>query len=211
MNIIFDLDGTLVDSQSGVVKALEHVINRHNGLMPIDTRNLIGPPLRTIIESCLKTEDPSVIEKVAEDFKVAYDGDFYKQTAMYPGVEKMLASLQSCGHRLLIATNKRATPTKKILEFLKIKTFFNHVYCVDTFPHVGTKGKLLQKIFIELNIDPKSTMYIGDRDEDAFAAKTANVKFFHVNWGYGDESEDTDSISHCAELTERIKNYASSY
>jgi phosphoglycolate phosphatase len=204
MNIIFDLDGTLVDSKFGVIKALEHAIMKHGGEMPSDTDRLIGPPLRTIIESCLQTDDVILVDQIAQDFKTAYDETFYRITSPYDGIENMLKNLKRPEHRLIIATNKRTIPTKNILHFLKIDFFFDHVFCIDTFNDINSKDKMLERILFTLDITPESSIYIGDRDEDAEAARYANMKFLRVGWGFGENSQGMDSVKSSLDLSQKI-------
>lgn len=209
MNIIFDLDGTLVDSKLGVIKALQHAITKHGGQMPSNTDSLIGPPLKTIIEACLQTEDTALVNQVTQDFKEAYDENFYKNTLLYDGIENMLTDLKRPEHKLIIATNKRSIPTKKILHFLKIDIFFDYIFCVDTFSDINSKDKLLEKIIVQLDVTPDSSIYIGDRDEDAEAARYASMKFLRVDWGFGENSQVMDSVKSSLDLPHKILAHVS--
>ena len=188
MNLIFDLDGTLVDSATGVLSALHHVIVEHqiphgNEL----TSELIGPPLRDIVTQLVGNRpDEVIINAMIDTFKRYYDEKGVYKTLVYEGVTQMLRELKNQGHSLYIATNKRMEPTQALMEYFSWGDYFFGVYSLDSFnPVLKDKASLLRKVINTQSLVLADTIYIGDRPEDREAAIQSNLKFLHASWGYG--------------------------
>lgn len=187
-SIIFDLDGTLIDSAPSILSSLQAALaaaaicpNR-----PLD-QNLIGPPLAQIMAEVVGDEHQERIPEIMELFKVHYDTTGYLNTIFYPGIPEMLAQLQKKKIDLYIATNKRITPTLKILNHLGWSGFFKGVYSLDHFkPAVADKSTMLARVVYDLNYCVNDLVYVGDRSEDAEAAKKNRIPFLFASWGYGE-------------------------
>jgi phosphoglycolate phosphatase len=187
-SIIFDLDGTLIDSAPSILSSLQAALgaaaicpNR-----PLD-QNLIGPPLAQIMAEVLGDEHQERIPEIIELFKVHYDTTGYLNTIFYPGIPEMLAQLQKKNIDLYIATNKRITPTLKILNHLGWSGFFKEVYSLDYFkPAVADKATMLARVVSDLNYCVNDLVYVGDRSEDAEAAQKNSIPFLFASWGYGE-------------------------
>lgn len=195
-SIIFDLDGTLIDSAPSILSSLQAALgaaaicpNR-----PLD-QNLIGPPLEKIIAEVLGDEHQERISEIIELFKVHYDTTGYLNTIFYPGIPEMLTQLQKKNIDLYIATNKRITPTLKILNHLGWSGFFKEVYSLDYFtPAVADKSTMLSRILKDLEKDAHDLVYVGDRAEDVVAANKNSIPFLWVTWGYGEGVGNTEKI-----------------
>ena len=112
--VIFDLDGTLVDSSSGILAAYARAFTSCGltPVMPLNAR-IIGPPLRNTFSQLLGTTNPNDLDRLTDKFKMFYDSEGYLETHPFAGVNAMLRDLYDAGHSMHIATNKRSLPTNE--------------------------------------------------------------------------------------------------
>jgi phosphoglycolate phosphatase len=186
--LIFDLDGTLIDSAPSILGSLAMALDEAGVTAKVPfASHLIGPPLQETLSILTGVDDPQVINTYVEAFKRHYDGGGYKQTEIYPGVADLLANLHSSEFTLHLATNKRLAPTRLILDYLGWGKYFQSVYALDRYqPRLPDKGALLQHLLIEQALQPAEVLYIGDKIEDGLAAEQNDMAFLGVTWGYGD-------------------------
>ncbi len=195
-SVIFDLDGTLIDSQESILSAISIALHE-SGLeikIPV-TSELIGPPLIETISKITEVKDLLILNAVANRFKQHYDSFGYRDSVAYSGIKQLLASLCNLDYSLYIATNKRLIPTLKILDYLSLDSFFSAIYSIDLNPKKPFKNKaeMISRLLSNELIDPKLAIYIGDRDEDYVAAKENSLQCILVEWGYGSKmSKDND-------------------
>lgn len=192
-SIIFDLDGTLIDSSPSILASFKGAFSKAN-LQPVKplTPEIIGPPLKETLKNLLGENDTEKIDQLAEFFKESYDTEGYKQTQAFAGVEHLLAELSKT-KPLYIATNKRIKPTLLILEHLGWQQYFKGVYALDM-PEAAAinKAELIAYVLRTLSIKTTEAIYIGDRVEDKKAALANNLDFCYAKWGY-DAEADADS------------------
>lgn len=193
MNIIFDLDGTLIDSSKGILSALEMAFEACN-IKPkqILTEQLIGPPLSKLLPLLLDDENLSHVEPLAIAFKERYDNEGYKTLSVFSGVETILATLSEQGHVLYIATNKRSVPTQKIIKHLAWNDYFHEIYALDSFSGLASKQYLIERIIELHNIAKQDTIYIGDTVADFQAAKANELLYIMALWGYDSDGWQGD-------------------
>lgn len=187
-SIIFDLDGTLIDSAPSILTSLQAALNEAS-VTPCHplSQSLIGPPLPQIISDVLGKEQQASIADVIECFKRHYDTQGYKGSLAYPGIQDLLLRLKQTDIDLYIATNKRISPTKSILNYLGWNDYFKKVYALDYFqPAVLDKSTMLSRVVDEVKKNSKDLIYVGDRAEDADAAKENKMSFLWASWGYGE-------------------------
>lgn len=185
--LLFDLDGTLIDSSASILAALASALDREGRVpvAPLD-QSLIGPPLRTTLRRIAGCEDPELIERLADHFLENYDTVGYRQTQPYPGVDAALRTLAAHGHALFIVTNKRIRPTSRILDLLNWTKLFTGAYALDVLdPVAPSKSALIRWVLATHAIDPTTACLIGDTPEDAQAAADNELRFIGVRWGYG--------------------------
>jgi len=186
-NLVFDLDGTLIDSSSSILEGLRGAFAAcsRQPMRPL-AAELIGPPLRQTLALLAGTEDDAVLQPLAEAFKAHYDNEGYRLTRVFPGVAEMLEVLAAADYPMFIATNKRVHPTLLILSHLDWGKLFRGVYALDAFdPPLRDKSAMLERILGLHKLDPHATLYIGDRDEDSAAAAANAMPFAWASWGYG--------------------------
>ncbi|MDD3352506.1 HAD hydrolase-like protein [Zoogloea sp.] len=186
-HILFDLDGTLIDSAPAILASYREAFARCGvaPARPID-ESIVGPPLTETLQLLTGSHDQALIGRLAEGFKASYDREGYTQTAAYAGVAEMLEALKSAGLQLSIATNKRIHPTRLILEHLGWSPCFDHVYALDLFaPRLPHKAAMIARLLADHALPQDASIYIGDRSEDGESADANGLPFIAATWGYG--------------------------
>jgi len=191
--VIFDLDGTLVDSASGILCVFESLLFKHNiePQKPLN-QSLIGPPLKSTLSTLTGSADETFLNMLESEFKSDYDNEGFKKTIPFNGIEEMLRQLKCNNVEMHLATNKRLLPTQKILTSLEWKSYFRTLYTSDNGLIAFESKKVMIKSLIEENQLTKSNLYyIGDRKDDALAANYCGINFIKAGWGYDDFDNDT--------------------
>jgi phosphoglycolate phosphatase len=195
--VLFDLDGTLVDSSIGVLSSLAAAFD-NSGCVPTKSfsTELIGPPLRETLCLVSGDSDPLLLDQLAANFKAHYDTIGFQETSPFPGVDQMLQSLADAKLPLHIATNKRQRPTSQILDALGWTSLFDLVLSPDSFnPPLPSKAAILSSLLAKVSLDAKDCLYIGDRFDDYNAAQESGIPFALAEWGFeGDVSDFPPNI-----------------
>jgi len=185
LNIIFDLDGTLIDSRPGITASLKLALEDAGQDQPLTPDQVpIGPPLVELVQSITGLSDQRRIDFVVKRFAFHYDSSGYQHSTLFDGVYSFLEALHSSSASLYIATNKRIDPTLKILEHLSISRFFNNVFALDSCPGgYLSKSDMLKSLIEHCSLGPH-TVYVGDRYDDLKAAVNNSLAFRFPLWGY---------------------------
>jgi phosphoglycolate phosphatase len=184
---LFDLDGTLVDSVPGVQHAMQTAWQAvQPGHTLPDVRQLMGPPIREMFRRCLVEPSDGLLDELEGRFRVAYDGEGWRRTSVFPGVLEALDALRSCGVRCLGVTNKPGRPTQRILEYCGLAGRFEMFLSPDSrVPAFASKTHMVQALVTEGRINPPESALIGDTIEDARVARACGLRFVAFADGYG--------------------------
>lgn len=189
-NLLFDLDGTLIDSKQGITNSVKYAL-KYFGIQVKcieDLYKFIGPPLRESFSQYygFNKEDTEIaVTKYREYF---LENGIYQNT-LYAGVPEMLRKLKNANKNLIIATSKVEEYTKQILENLQISSYFSYV-CGSTFDDSRSKkAQIINYILTTNNLSSKNTIMIGDRSHDIVGAKEMNLDSIGVLYGYGSYDE----------------------
>ena len=204
-NYIFDLDGTLINSCEEVMECFEKAFELSE--YPIDksrlTDNLIGPPLREIVQNIApELKDEVIFERIIKNFRNVYDNDTDDKSKLYDGILDKLAELKNNGNRIFLATLKPTKPTKRILRDFGLN-IFEDVYTIDKFEKFMTKTEMITDILKKYDLDKTETVMIGDAVSDVIAAKEAGIAGIGALWGYG--SDKTDLIKNSKFVIKNIR------
>jgi phosphoglycolate phosphatase len=187
-HILFDFDGTLIDSAPYVLTAYKQAFAEYDITPKVAiTESIIGPPLIATIEMLIGEDNPTLVQQLADKFMELYDGGVAENTFFYDGVGTMLNRFKEQGYQLHIATNKRYKPTEAILKHLGFFDTFTEVRAVDQLPEgKRSKAQLIKEIMAKHAIAIEDAIYVGDKLDDFNAADANEVKFVAAGWGYGD-------------------------
>ncbi len=188
--IIFDLDGTLIDSAHDVGAAVNRVLADH-GLAPIEAaeqRALMGEGgrVRTRKAFALRGRllDDAELSARVRDFVRYYGEKPVESTVPYAGVPETLRRLAAAGVRIGVCTNKYEASARDVLARLGLMPLVEDVAGADSFdvrkPHPGHILKLLAR----MDADPATALMVGDSIHDVEAAHAAGLKVIAVSWGY---------------------------
>lgn len=188
--LIFDFDGTLIDSAPGILATYAEVLSAAGitPAVPLD-QHLIGPPLQPTMERLVgnRRDDTALLQALVEDFKQRYASTGVAHTPAYPGADDTLRILRQQGYTLYLATNKRAEPTLALLEKFRWQAHFQRVYCIDSpQPPFADKTAMLQQLLLENDLTSEQCLYLGDTRGDYLSATACNIAFAAALWGYGD-------------------------
>jgi len=204
--IIFDMDGTLVDSSITLVNAINHVRNNLS-LEPMSEDNILGKLNDHTINSAQYFYE-------TDSFKADHEiwfGEYYKnnhkrELRLYDGIEELLIELKERGFKLAVATNAYRVSTKQSLIYLDIVNYFDAVVCGDEVPRAKPYPDMLYKILDELNIEANEAIFVGDGERDEEASKNANIDYIMVHWGFSNY-KDADAVHTIKQLKEKILEF----
>ncbi len=183
--IIFDMDGTILDSSKSITKSINFVRNEL-GLSPFSVEKitkLINMPDQDLPK--LFYEDIKPYSECRKIFEKHYHENCIKDMRLYNGIRELLRELNR-DFLLAVATNAYEMFAKKMLEHLEINNYFEMIVGSDTIGARKPDPKVIQYILNTLNINEKEALFVGDSLKDEQAAKNANIKYIFADWGYGE-------------------------
>jgi phosphoglycolate phosphatase len=190
--IIFDLDGTLVDTAPDLISALNFVLDRE-GLRPVPlhaARNMIGAGARKLIERGLEVEGRAAtakeIDRMTADFIEYYAEHIADASRPFEGLEGALDDLSASGCRLAVCTNKLEWLSKRLLDQLGLSLRFAAICGADTFGVSKPDPAILQQTVARAGGKLASTIMVGDAGTDIGVARRAGVPVIGVSFGYTD-------------------------
>jgi len=190
VTVVFDLDGTLVDTAPDLCKALNHVLAQ-NGHKPIalpTVRQIVGRGARALIARGFAETGEDVpearMDALTEDFVAFYRDHIADESRPFPGVVDVLQRLKDMGARLGVCTNKRQVPSDELLQALKIDHFFDAVVGADSVESRKPDPAHILATIERAGGTPERAIMIGDSPPDVDAAKAAGVPVIAVTFGY---------------------------
>lgn len=185
--LIFDLDGTLVDSLPGIEFSVRAAFSSCK-LPPIhdSLRDWIGPPIRVILAQVGGVLEESVLTSLEQAFRKSYDAEGWRMTACYPDVRRILGIMLKEGYRLFIVSNKPLQISRRILEAEGILDLFEMIITRDSrSPEYSGKEEMIRSLMCDRGVSPDDCLFAGDTIEDAEAAKLTGIRFAFLTHGYG--------------------------
>jgi phosphoglycolate phosphatase len=215
MLIVFDLDGTLIDSSKDLALAM-NATREHLGMPPIAPElvySFVGNGVRVLVQRALGSEASEELVDRGHRFFISHYGTHATDnTHLYPGVDDVLARL-SAKHQLAILTNKPEQISQNIAKALGIATYFRKIYGGDRFETKKPDPVGLLAIMHDLETNAAQTLMIGDSTVDIQTARNASVKSCGVMWGFQPDSLKNSSpdwlIRRPAEVLECVEWYES--
>jgi phosphoglycolate phosphatase len=188
--IVFDLDGTLVDTAPDLISALNHVL-AGEGLPAVplaSARNMIGAGARKLIERGLEADGRAMsiddLNRLTAEFIEHYAAHIADASRPFEGLEDALDDLAARGFRLAVCTNKLEWLSKRLLDQLKLSPRFAAICGADTFGVAKPDPAILQQTVARAGGDLASTIMVGDAGTDIGVARRARVPVIGVSFGY---------------------------
>ena len=192
LTIVFDLDGTLVDTAPDLIDTL-NLILRQQGLpiVPFATaRNMIGGGAKGMIERALAAEGRSCstkeVEHLYKAFVAHYAAHIADRSLPFPNLEATLDGLAAAGYRLAVCTNKLEWLSIRLLQTLKLEQHFAAICGQDTFGMQKPDPEIFRRTVRRAGGEPTRAIMIGDSKTDIATARAAGVPVIAVDFGYSD-------------------------
>ncbi|WP_044418638.1 HAD family hydrolase [Halarcobacter anaerophilus] len=199
--IIFDMDGTLVNSGTSITNTVNYV--RENlGFEKMEKNYIlekVNDPAINTAKFFYGTE--SITQQQKELFENHYRETCLEDLELYEGVFELIDDLSS-EFVLTVATNANSNFAKKMLSHLEIEKYFKTIVGYDSVKKPKPNPEMINKILNKHNIEKENAQLIGDSHKDIIAAKNAGVDWVLVNWGFSNYKKD--AIQNIKELEERI-------
>lgn len=190
MLILFDLDGTLINSEIGIFAGVRHSLATVGADVPDDTvlRSWIGPPLRGSFGELLNGDSERVEQAVAAYSQRFHDVGWSEHT-VYPGIADLISALAGAGHKLAVVTSKVRPHAEPIIAHLPFGDAFDALYAPDPSTSKSEKAEMIATAVADFGHIVDDVIMIGDRHFDIDGAVANGVRGIGVLWGFGDPEE----------------------
>ena len=199
--ILFDLDGTLIDTAPDLMNAHNHVMKKfgYETRSTDEIRNLVGKGAESMIGRSMwnqakkelkKIDDKEVKSQMVKEFIDYYGKNIANESKLIKGVKEFLAWCKKKNISMAVCTNKTEHLAVDLLKQIKIYDYFEYVAGYNTFEYCKPDPRHLTSVVEILQGDVKKTIMVGDSETDAESAKAANMPFILVEGGYTDKNPD---------------------
>lgn len=209
--IVFDLDGTLVETAPDLLDSLNHCLGiaRMQSVDAVRLRSYVGMGGKVMIERAFAAQNAPLAEDRLAELLVAflehYTANIPGRSLAFPGVEAALARFEAAGWRLAVCTNKYEAMSRKLLEALGLAPRFSAICGQDSFAFRKPDPRHLTETIRVAGGDPGRAVMVGDSATDIETAKRAGIPVVAVDFGYTErhvrEFEPSRIVSHFDELT----------
>jgi len=192
--LFFDLDGTLIDSEPGILGGIAHALDAL-GHPPLSREALlpwIGPPMRDSYEALFEG-DRARAERALALYRERYDASGWREHSVYAGIPEAIATLQAAGHRLAVVTSKSEGFARRIVDALPFGAAFETVVGASDDGARRHKRELIAEALSRLALCPADATMIGDRRYDMEGAAQHGMRGIGVLWGFGNAAELRDA------------------
>jgi phosphoglycolate phosphatase len=214
--LVFDLDGTLVDTAPDLISALNFVLDRE-GLAPVPlekARNMIGAGARKLIERGLELEDRAVdvddLNRLTRDFIDYYAAHIADASRPFEGLEAALDELEAQGFRFAVCTNKLEWLSKLLLDKLDLSKRFAAICGADTFGVSKPDPVILRETLARAGGALAGAIMVGDAGPEVGVARRAGIPVIGVEFGYTDvpiaDLKPDRLIGHMRQLPEAVNS-----
>ena len=203
--LIFDLDGTLVDSSITLVNAINYVRSKMQ-LAPMAANDIMHGITTPGINMAQYFYGVKKIEPIYETlFKEYYSANHENELRLYEGVEEMLETLSRKEYPLALATNGYRDSTLEALSHLNIERYFDEIVCFDDVENGKPAPDMLLYLLQKFDVTTSEALFIGDSQRDKLAAKAANIEFLKVDFGQNNKNVFTTPNELVKQIEKRSK------
>lgn len=206
--VLFDLDGTIVDSSPGIINSIKYALTEMERKIPDEKtlRKFLGPPLEYSFTQFCGFSDADA-KTAAELYRICYKDFCVIESALFPGVPEMLKALKNSDIIIALATTKPERFANQILAGFGIERFFTAV-CGGELSNTGGKSEIITAALRTCgNTNLNTAVMVGDRLYDIDGAKSVGIDSIGALYGYGSREElETAGATHLASSAEEIVN-----
>jgi len=203
--VLFDLDGTLVDSLEDLTDAVNHMLATFGKpeLATDAVRRMVGKGARHLVQQALSADPAADIERGLQLFLEFNAGHIADKSRLYPGAREMLDKLAAAGIRMAIVSNKNEAMSRLILQALDAEGYFSVISGGDSCAEMKPSPLPLLQAMEQLGTTPGTTVMVGDSINDIQAGRRAGITTIGCSWGFGYPEELVDATliaASCPEL-----------
>ena len=206
--VLFDLDGTIVDSATDITASLAHMFTELGLDVPSDEvlRSYVGPPLLDSLRLTAGFDDAEAWE--ALNIYRDHYGEHLLSSPVFPGVAGVLERLHAAGVPIALATSKPESMARVVLDHADLSQYFTVITGASDDEELSTKADVVAEALRRLQakgIDTTDAVMVGDRGYDTLGAAANGVPTILVEWGYGSPAEASDAMA-VVHSTDQLRN-----
>jgi phosphoglycolate phosphatase len=186
--VIFDLDGTLVDSKADIIYCFNQSLSKF-GIEALPEELIakhVGTGIRPLLKEVFANYPKTTLSELTQEFESLYSKNLTKQTKLYPG---MLEILLQCQSKKAVLTNKMQVFADMMIDQLNLREYFVGVFGRDAFDTCKPDPLPVFKVCEKFNMNLQKTIIIGDTETDIKTGKNSEIATCGVLYGYGNQSE----------------------
>lgn len=204
-NILFDLDGTIINSQEGITNCIRYVLD-YWGMEQPPTEDLlcfIGPPLWEQFQK-IYGFDAEKAEASVWKYRERFDKTGIFECELYPGIRELIRSLKKKGYRVALASSKPEGACVRIIEHFHLEDYFDGIFGATRDGKISSKKQVLDYLFETTGMNREETVLIGDTRFDVLGAREAGIPCIGVTYGFGsrEELEEAGALAICSNVRE---------
>jgi len=203
--IIFDMDGTLVDSSLALSGAINHVREQLH-LPPLKHADILSKINdHTLNSAQYFYKSKYFLPEHQKWFSNYYSANHHKELVLYDGIKELLQLLKENDLKLAVATNAYRNSAIESLVHLDIHDCFDAVVCFDDVKEGKPSPQMLERITELFSLETEHALFIGDGERDQMAAKRAGMDYIMVSWGFS--RHDSSAVNSVEQLKEILLNF----
>ena len=194
--LIFDLDGTLVDSREDLVSAI-NFMRKQFELKELSFDKIvsfIGHGVTNLVKRSIEDSKEIDLEVAIQVTKKYYSENLIVKTYLYEGVIEGIDKLYNAGFKLAILSNKPMDMTKEVIKFFKLENYFEFIIGASEQFQIKPNSEAVDYMIKNLNIDRKNIWMIGDHNTDLEVARNANINACFANYGFGSQGNENFNL-----------------
>jgi len=213
--IIFDLDGTLINSEPDLANALNRLLADYDvaPLTLAQVCTMIGNGAWKLVERGFRASStplPDELDNLTKRFITYYSEAYDVETTVYPNVVETLKTLKEKGYKLAVCTNKPMEPTQKVLKSYGLLDFMDGVVGGDSFSFKKPDGRHITQLLDDMDCPHDSAIMVGDSQNDVYAAREAGIPVIFMTYGYSrvsaEELKAEATLNDFAKITDVIES-----
>lgn len=208
-NILFDLDGTISNSEVGITNCIRYVLDFWGIEQPpqADLLCFIGPPLKEQFQKMYGFDEEKALQSVAK-YRERYDKEGIFECELYLGVKELIIALKEKGYKIALASSKPRVACERIIEYFQLTDCFDGIYGATLDGKISTKEQVLEHLFEETGMKKEETLLIGDTKFDVLGAARVGIPCIGITYGFGtrEELKEAGAVA-IFDTTEEVESY----